>query len=136
MPIVISGSGTITGISAGGLPDAIITTAELVDANVTQAKLETLVVPIGVGQTWQSVTGSRALLTNYTNSTGKPIQVYIVCTGGSSNGATLTIAGNTPAQLYTNIAGGRVGLFCIIPNSTVYQLGDSGATIHSWWELR
>ena len=91
---------------------------------------------IGVGQTWQSVTGSRALLTNYTNSTGKPIQVYIVCTGGSSNGATLTIAGNTPAQLYANTSGGRVALFCIIPNSTVYQLGDSGATIHSWWELR
>jgi hypothetical protein len=93
-------------------------------------------VPIGVGQTWQAVTGSRALLTNYTNSTGKPIQVYIVCSAGSSNGATLSIAGNTPAQVYTNVAGGRVALFCIVPNSTVYQLGDSGATIQSWWELR
>jgi hypothetical protein len=29
MPIAINGSGTITGISAGGLPDAIITPAEL-----------------------------------------------------------------------------------------------------------
>jgi hypothetical protein len=29
MPITIDGSGTVTGISAGGLPDGVITTAEL-----------------------------------------------------------------------------------------------------------
>lgn len=39
MPIAINGTGTITGISAGGLPDATITTAEIVDANVTPGKL-------------------------------------------------------------------------------------------------
>jgi len=39
MTITINGSGTITGITAGGLPDAIITTAEIVDANITAAKL-------------------------------------------------------------------------------------------------
>lgn len=125
-----SGTGTLT-IAAPNTNSNYTLTLPL--ANGTAALTSDV---IGVGQTWQSVTGSRALLTNYTNSTGKPIQVYIVCTGGSSNGATLTIAGNTPAQLYTNTSGGRVALFCIIPNSTVYQLGDSGATIHSWWELR
>ncbi len=36
MPIVISGSGTITGISAGGLPDNSITTA---DVNFTPGKI-------------------------------------------------------------------------------------------------
>ena len=39
MPITINGTGTITGISAGGLPDAIITTAEVVDLNITPEKL-------------------------------------------------------------------------------------------------
>ena len=49
MPITIAGSGTITGISAGGLPDGVITTddiaanavttAKLADANTTAAKL-------------------------------------------------------------------------------------------------
>ena len=29
MPIVLNGSGTVTGISAGGLPDGIIQTADL-----------------------------------------------------------------------------------------------------------
>jgi len=50
MPITIAGSGTITGISAGGLPDASIvaddlasnavTTAKVADANITAAKLD------------------------------------------------------------------------------------------------
>jgi len=50
MPITINGSGTVTGISAGGLPDASIvaddlasnavTTAKVADANITAAKLD------------------------------------------------------------------------------------------------
>jgi hypothetical protein len=130
------GNGSISGLSVGGLPTGVVNSTNIADATIVQGDLDTSVIPIGVGQTWQNMTASRALLTNYTNSTGKPIQVYIVCAGGASNGATLTIAGNTPASLYTNQTSGRVALFCIVPNSTVYQLGDSGATIHSWWELR
>jgi hypothetical protein len=38
MPITINGSGTVTGISAGGLPDACITTADLADGAATPAK--------------------------------------------------------------------------------------------------
>ena len=41
MPISIAGSGTITGISAGGLPDDCITTAELAANAVTYAKIGT-----------------------------------------------------------------------------------------------
>jgi len=39
MPITINGSGTVTGISAGGLPDDCITTAEIAANAVTTAKL-------------------------------------------------------------------------------------------------
>lgn len=39
MPITINGSGSITGISAGGLPDLSITTADLADGAVTDAKV-------------------------------------------------------------------------------------------------
>jgi hypothetical protein len=42
MTIVINGSGTITGLSAGGLPDASVTTAEIADSNVTTAKIADL----------------------------------------------------------------------------------------------
>ena len=57
MPITIDGTGTIGGISVGGLNDSIITAAELasnsvttakiLDANVTQAKLASGVVGAG-----------------------------------------------------------------------------------------
>lgn len=39
MPISINGTGTITGLSAGGLPDDSITTAEIAASAVTTAKL-------------------------------------------------------------------------------------------------
>lgn len=39
MPISITGTGTITGISAGGLPDDCITTADIAGSAVTTAKL-------------------------------------------------------------------------------------------------
>ena len=39
MPITINGSGTVTGISAGGLPDNIITNAEMADDSVGIADL-------------------------------------------------------------------------------------------------
>ena len=38
MPITINGSGTVTGISAGGLPDDSIVTADIANGAVTQAK--------------------------------------------------------------------------------------------------
>ena len=41
MPITINGSGTVTGISAGGLPDNCITTDEIAANAVTTAKLGT-----------------------------------------------------------------------------------------------
>jgi hypothetical protein len=39
MPITINGTGTVTGISAGGLPDACITTDDIAANAVTSAKL-------------------------------------------------------------------------------------------------
>lgn len=41
MPITINGTGSITGISAGGLPDDCITTADIAANAVTYAKLGT-----------------------------------------------------------------------------------------------
>ena len=41
MPITINGSGTVTGISAGGLPDSCITTDDIAANAVTYAKIGT-----------------------------------------------------------------------------------------------
>ena len=41
MPMTIDGDGSITGLSAGGLPDNSITAAELADGIITRAKVST-----------------------------------------------------------------------------------------------
>lgn len=40
MPITINGTGSITGVTAGGLPSASVTSATIADANITAAKLD------------------------------------------------------------------------------------------------
>ena len=61
MPITISGSGTIGGISAGGLPDASIVTADIADANITAAKLngaQSGSAPIYAARAWVNFNGT------------------------------------------------------------------------------
>ena len=57
MPVTINGSGTVTGISAGGLPDDCITTAEIAAAAVTTAKLGTSEAS-GLAKAWVNFNGT------------------------------------------------------------------------------
>lgn len=57
MPITINGSGSVTGISAGGLPDDCITTAEIAAAAVTTAKLGTSEAS-GLAKAWVNFNGT------------------------------------------------------------------------------
>ena len=57
MPITINGSGTVTGISAGGLPDDCITTAEIAAAAVTTVKLGTSEAS-GLAKAWVNFNGT------------------------------------------------------------------------------
>lgn len=61
MPITIDGSGTITGLSAGGLPDSSIVTADIADANITAAKLDGAQsgsAPIYAARAWVNFNGT------------------------------------------------------------------------------
>ena len=57
MPIAINGSGTITGISAGGLPDSVITTDDIAANAVTTAKLGTNEAS-GLAKAWVNFNGT------------------------------------------------------------------------------
>ncbi len=90
---------------------------------------------LGIGQTWQDVTGSRSASTTYTNSTGKPIMVNIrLATTTSTSSGTLTVGGVVIAigssddnyNPYQTICG-------IVPNGTNYSFSGN---IGSWVELR
>jgi len=94
---------------------------------------------LGNGQTWQNVTGSRALGSTYTNSTGKSIYVSVTGVGTASTGIYLGIyvdgayigtAGTFGSGAYCN---GNV----IVPNGSTYKFTNINAcALHSWSELR
>jgi len=109
------------------------------DGTIVQADLDTAILPIGVAQTWQDVTASRAVGVSYTNSTGRPITVSIIVSCSAINLlAALASDGITRSryQAFANGATGSVDL--IIPNGSTYTLTQSGPTISivSWMELR
>lgn len=95
---------------------------------------------LGVGQTWQDMTASRALGTNYTNSTSRPIYVSVGSNRtGNSLGITMVIDGFTVYSDYKHAPVTRsfestaVG---IVPISSVYSVSMDGGSIAAWMELR
>ena len=94
---------------------------------------------IGVSQTWQDVTASRAIGTTYTNSTGKPIYIAVAGTGSAINvraniatgGVTIVGNGAAGSGFYVNNA-------AIIPAGSTYSVSTPTGTLtlQSWTELR
>ena len=94
---------------------------------------------LGVGQTWQDVTASRAAGVTYTNTTQKPTFVKVRVRNNESinNVVTVTISGssdqsdggNGSYQVYTSI------YFIVQPNQT-YSVSITAGTLIQWTELR
>mgnify|MGYP002507743368 CR=1 FL=1 len=109
MPISIAGSGTITGISAGGLPDDCITTAEIAANAVTTAKLGSAEAS-GLAKAWVNFngTGTVAIRASYNvssitdNGTGN-YTVNFTTAMADTNYAVVSTAGRT----YTSSNSGR-----------------------------
>jgi hypothetical protein len=113
---------------------------------VTSTMLATAVTPIGAGQTWQNVAGSRAVGTTYTNTTGRPIQVQ-VCSRSSvgNNVARLTIDGIIVSAFKDNdyytasaITPHSITNMGLVPAGSTYSItnSNSGTAIQYWAELR
>lgn len=95
---------------------------------------------VGVGQTWQDLTASRALNTTYTNTTGKTIAIS-VSLNASGTGAALSITVNG-----INISRGTFNYNstaptsnnALIPSGATYSVAlyAGSGTITNWAELR
>jgi len=79
------------------------------------------------GQTWQNVSGSRAANTTYTNSTGKPIFVYMEA-GGSSSWVNIN---GTQTQTFPAFS----AITLVIPNGNTYSIQTVNSGVF-WMELR
>ena len=101
---------------------------------------------IGVGQTWQSVIGSRSTGTTYTNSTGRPIMVSVSCSSTSASGGVFGFQINGTRVAWQGAAqnasiDSRSNITIIIPNGVTYlvesgSVSNGGIAVGLWYELR
>ena len=90
---------------------------------------------IGIGQTWQNMTASRAFGGSYTNSTSKPIMVAISSTSGSGTTMAATVGGVLVQTNGVHAATELNTLTFIVPPSTAYSVAST-ETLNNWAELR
>jgi hypothetical protein len=100
-------------------------------------------IGVGIGQTWQALTGSRALAVTYTNSTGKPITVHLYVARDTWSTAAVRIyingVGGPLFNYNTNSGGGNAAVGSIVvPNGSTYrvEIASEPCYIREWWELR
>lgn len=101
---------------------------------------------LGMGQTWQFVTGQRAANTTYTNSTGRVIAVSVRVSGYNALSVTQLVVNGVTVSSYKNQSGTVGGqatgdqsltLFTLIPIGAEYRINlGEGHRIDSWAELR
>lgn len=91
---------------------------------------------LGVGQTWQDVTGSRASGVTYTNTSGRPIMVAISQgSAGTQSSGTVTVGG-VLILTGSSVAGQRTLFSFVVPASSTYEVSLSGGIAVRWAELR
>lgn len=94
---------------------------------------------IGVGQTWQDVTGSRVAGTTYTNTTGRTICATVAVRAASGTAAEFSFL--VDGVVISNDDGSAHiwdhTITAIIPNGHTYRLDGAGNySIYTWAELR
>ena len=132
---------TTKGAARFATPTEVVNKANVMAA-VTPASAAAIAqsTGLGVGQTWQNVTGSRASGITYANNTGKPIHVFIAVKDGFNGGLRLIIGGVTifnftydlPEWVFYPVS-------VIIPNNTDYSFtwaGNRPDDLLTWSELR
>jgi hypothetical protein len=126
------------------------TSGNVLTSNGTTWTSAAPVPSIGVGQTWTDVTGSRAINTTYTNSTGRPIQVSISVQSQTASGCYLRFYINgvvvaRQGSSQNDSADVRANVSLIIPNGNTYRLenaeqagnnGQGQIVLQTWFELR
>ena len=118
-------------ITAGTDPNKAITSAALAGATLVQAS-------VGFGQTYQDVTGSRALSTTYTNSLTRPILVSVDFTIPSTGQIVAKIGGVAVAWSNSQQSGNDTGLQFIVPPGATYRIDPTAGTPTpvKWFELK
>lgn len=127
-------SPSLTGTPTAPTAAAGTDTTQLATTAFVQAEL----AEVGVGQTWQDVSGSRNKSTNYRNTTGVPIQVSIT----DADSSNYEVQVSTDASTW--VAVGKVGssgtnetvTSFVVPDDHYYRINGGSGAANVWAELR
>ena len=118
MPISINGSGTVTGISVGGLPDGIVDTDMLASDAITQGKLPAGTI-IKVTSGTHNTTGLTTTSTSFVNYTNSNITVTkLRGPGNASGGSILLVFGNAWIEYTGSDANNRHHAYSLMRDGT------------------
>ena len=134
----LTGNPTAPTQTAGDSSTKVSTTAFVataITAALVAAASAAAATQIGIGQTWQNLTASRANGTTYTNSTAKPILVSITTGTNATTNHTITVGGVVAQQAATNPNATTAWVMAIVPPGATYVASSNGTMIY-WAELR
>ena len=77
---------------------------------------------IGLGQTWQDVSGSRAVSTSYQNTTGKPIYVAL---GASTGTRPVEVSSDISTWVQIGQTGNGTSNSFVVPNNYYYRINGA-----------
>ena len=149
MPITIAGSGTITGISAGGLPDdsiiaadiaaGAVTTAKVADANITAAKLDGAQsgsAPIYAARAWVNFNGTSTVAIrasgNVSSITDNGTGQFVVNFSTAMPDANYSVVGSAGSA--TSAASDNAFAHLHIKNNTSTALQSGSVAVHTGYQ--
>lgn len=92
---------------------------------------------LGIGQSWQNVTSSRASGSTYTNGTGKPIAVSVCLQDpNDSSGLIVNVGGVDIINVSDFGAQGTHPISFIVPVGATYRVSANQNILRLWAELR
>ena len=144
---VVDTSGTPTGLLGDQATATWETGTGTVESLVSPAKVAASATEVvgnyalGVDQTWQDMTSSRALNTTYQNTTGRPI--FIAVSATVAGNATMSLLVSPNSDMSSSVTVDRTsdiddpsGVQAIIPNNIYYKASVASASGLIWAELR
>lgn len=97
---------------------------------------------LGVGQTWQDVSGSRTFSTSYQNTTGRPIEVSINCRTSNTDFREIQVSPDNATWVQVGLSGRLISgasypqnVEFTVPDGWYYRI-DGSVTSVFWAELR
>jgi len=122
--------------SAGGLA-TLDQNSTLTATQMPASYVALLAAAFGYGQSLQNVTASRAVDVTYTNSTGRPISIYIRGDTTAANGSLiLNVGGAIAGRSFHPVSGAFLGLNAIVPAGAIYIVATDNVSIIDWLEYR